>query len=560
MTANRNSLTSSASAQTHTSLPPSISFESPGRATRLVHEARWIAGPGLLYALAVLAGAALLHPYFAQTWDVKTFIDAGRAIASSQWAALYSLSRAEQTWPYAYPPLHALLVAPFVALSGWIPDWLLVRVAPLLFDLGLGILLYRIVLEKTRAESWARLAFILWVINPVTWYDTAVQGHFEAEWLFCVVLAYWLAETRRGIILPSLALAVAFLIKQNAILFCIPYWMLLLSGGEPAPGGRRLWSVLLSGATFALPVVLVSLPFLLYSNDYWFMNVQYLAEAPLQTQSWLVALAQILGSNFFILRYSNLVLLVSGLLISVFAIRRGVSLWVTALLIVLAFFLLSKKVMGYYYTMLLPFALVELIPARRTGVLIGLVGASAWVSLSPYFASWTVQGHWWLYALLGAANSVGWLVLFVWLWRNSSREMTRRKAGSRPASAGDAAVRLDEGKVRALAWLGPALLNAAFAAALVQPLINNPISPIRAPLVPETLQFNAVFALAIFAALCLAGWLVLVRVSRPVAPARALPRWVYAFGIFVAPLYFLTFALTKESTAVVEMVLKMVGL
>ncbi|MBI4670316.1 MAG: hypothetical protein HY741_01435, partial [Chloroflexi bacterium] len=168
----------------------------------LRQEARWLGGIALLYFLLVVTTVLALHAYFSQTWDVVTFVNAGKSALSSDWAGLYAQSRADRYWPYAYPPLHAFVVAPFVAAAGTAPEWLMVRVPPLLFDVALGVLLYIIVAHKTRAQNLARLVMLVWLFNPVTWYDTAVQGHFEAEWLFFVVLAYYLtpspSPTRRG--------------------------------------------------------------------------------------------------------------------------------------------------------------------------------------------------------------------------------------------------------------------------------------------------------------------------------------------------------------------------
>lgn len=513
--------------------------------TSLVRDVRWIASASFAYLIAVIAAVLALNPYFSQTWDAVTFVNAGRALTTPAWAGLYELSRAERFWPYAYPPLHALVTAPFVALGAGFPDWLLVRVPPIIADIGVALLVYLIVANRTGEKKWGRLAFAVWLFNPVTFYDTAVQGHFEAEWLFFVVLAYWLAETRRGILFPSLALAAAFLFKQTAILFAIPYWFWLLKPGPERDLRSRLLKTAGSLALFAVPVILISLPFLLYSNDYFYMNVQYVADVPLQTQSWLVALSGVFGENFFLLNWSGALVFAAALLLSGFAIRRGASLWLTAVLICLVFFLLSKKVVGYYYAMLIPFALVELIPARRFGLLALMVVATAWIALSPYFASWADPAHWWVYALFGILNSILWLVLLVRLLFGA--QSGTGEFGTSPSAA------------RTLAFVSCDLFFISVGAALVQPFVNNPSSPIRAPLIPAGLESNATLAFLalcalVAAALAVANWL-----SRTIAPDGKIPRAAFALVLLFVPLYFLTFTLTKESTAVVELVLRSWG-
>lgn len=510
----------------------------------LLQDARWLAGTAFVYAALVVVSVLTLHPYFSQTWDAVTFVNAGKSIGSPDWAGLYALSRADRTWPYAYPPFHAFVVAPFLAFAGMFPEWLVVRIPPLVFDIASGGLLYAVAAQKTRAKNLARLAMLVWLFNPVTWYDTAVQGHFEAEWLFFVVLAYFWAETKRGWILPTLSLAAAFLFKQNAILFALPFWAMLFFNSEKS-FARRIVTLGASFAVFAIPVLLVSLPFLLYSNDYWFMNVQYVAQVPLQTQSWLVGLAGIFSPDNLLLGASSMLTFVAAGLISFLGARRGMSLWLMALLIVLSFFLLSKKVVGYYYVMILPFAIVTLISTKHFRLLTLIVAAISFIFVSPYFASWAKQMHWWVYALLGVANSALWLGMMVWLWRNGEKE--KEIAPESPPQG-----------MRESGLLAVALFGSAVAAAFVQPWVNSQASPIRAPIVADASQ--ALTAFAVFAALVLLAIVAAHFFSRTVALTPRLPAAIYALVVILAPLYFLTFTLTKESTALLEFILKTRGL
>ncbi len=516
--------------------------DSRSQAILLMGDLKWIAGATFVYLFLVVVTVFTLHPYFSQTWDVVTFVDAGKSALSPEWAALYTQSRADQYWPYAYPPLHAFVVAPFVELAGFVPDWLMVRVPPLVFDIALGILLYAIVARKTENKNLARLVMLVYLLNPVTWYDTAVQGHFEAEWLFFVVLSNFLFETRRGWILPTLALAIAFLFKQNAILFALPLWTQMFFGSNEKNFVRRSLSVLASLILFTILIFLVSLPFLLSSNDYWYMNVQYVADVPLQTQSWLVALANGFGADNLFLRASSILTFVAAALISIFAARRGMSLWLTATLIVLAFFLLSKKVVGYYYVMILPFALITLIPTKHFSVLSLIVLAISFISLSPYFASWADQTHGWLYAALGILNSALWLGIFIWLWREHPLAIQFAQ------------------NTRTLAFISLALFLCAVAAALLQPFISSATSPIRAPLIANGFESQAVFAVLAFSFLVSLALLAAHFFSRSIARTSQIPTGAYALVVLLAPLYFLTFTLTKESTVALETLLRTIGL
>ncbi len=516
--------------------------ESGSQAIVLTRDLRWVVSAALFYFVVVIITVFTLNAYFSQTWDATTFVGAGKTVFSPEWNALYAQSRADNYWPYAYPPLHAFVVAPFVALAGTLPDFLMVRVPPLLFDIALGVLLYVIVARKTANKNYARLAMFVWLLNPVTWYDTAVQGHFEAEWLFFVVVGYFLLESRRGWILPTLALAVAFLFKQNAILFALPFWAQLLFGGEPKSPAQRIFSLFASLALFAVPIALVSLPFLLSSNDYWYMNVQYVADVPLQTQSWLVALAGLFGNENLFLRASSVLTLVAAALISVLGARRKMSLWLIGTLLVLAFFLLSKKVVGYYYVMILPFAIVTLVPTKHFRLLSLTVVAISFISLSPYFASWANQDHVWWYSALGILNSALWLGIIVWLWREHPLAISFAQ------------------NARTTAFLSLALFFSAGAAALLQPFINSQASPIRAPLVANGMESQVILALLGFSFLVSFSIFAANFFTRNIARAIPLSVSTYALVVLLVPPYFLTFTLTKESTAAFESVIKNLGL
>lgn len=516
--------------------------DSGSQALLLTRDWKWLAGAGVAYALLVVLAVLTLNAYFSQTWDAVTFVKAGQSVLSPAWTMLYAQSRADQYWPYAYPPLHAFLVAPFVAAAGVLPDWLMVRVPPMLFDIGLGVLLYAIVARKSENKNLARVAMVVWLLNPVTFYDTAVQGHFEAEWLFFIALAYFLYESKRGWLLPTLSLSVAFLFKQNAILFAMPLLAEMFFAERELPWTRRAVAVLRSMVVYAIPILVVSLPFLLASNDYWYMNVQYVADVPLQTQSWLVALANLLGPDNLILRLSSILTLVAAFLISILAARNKMGGWLAAFLIVLSFFLLSKKVVGYYYVMILPFALVTLVPAKRFRLLSFILLAISFISLAPYFASWANQDHGWIYGLWGIVNSLVWLGMFVWLWREHPLAIQFAQNARTPV------------------FISIALFLAAVSAAALQPFVASVSSPIRAPLIASGFELQALWVFVGFAVLVAVALVVANLFTRAIARAPQIPWGAYALVVLLTPLFFLTFTLTKESTAALEAALKLVGL
>ena len=48
--------------------------------------------------------------------------------------------------------------------------------------------------------------------------------------------------------------------------------------------------------------------------------------------------------------------------------------------------------MGYYYVMLFPFLIVEVLPKRRFDLALVSLIVTTWISLSPYYAAWDEPG------------------------------------------------------------------------------------------------------------------------------------------------------------------------
>lgn len=170
-----------------------------------------------------------------------------------------------------------------------------------------------------------------------------------------------------------------------------------------------------------------------------------------------------------------------------------------------------------------------------------MVIAVSFISLSPYFASWTEQRHWWVYGLLGVLISVLWLGILLWLW------------GEHPLAVAFAQ------NARVPVFISLALIVSATAAALVQPMINSQTSPIRAPLISPGWESQGVLLLFGFLALVGVAIGAALIFSRTIARIRPIPAGAYAVVVLLGLVYFLVFTLTKESTAALELALKLIG-
>lgn len=556
---------------------------------------RFFVAAGALYLLLVCALTLTISPYFSLGWDVKTFIAAGRSffdVAHGPFS-LYQESRAVFYWPYAYPPLHALLVAPFLLAQSalpFLPESVLVRLPVALFDLALAWLLAHGVTRASARPEVGRLAALLWLFNPVTLYHTAVQAHFESEWVLLVLLAYACGTGLSGaraarpagalgagapprslgdsqpqggsshstgaysrVLVPSLLLAAAILVKQIAVLYALPYWLWLWLAGR-----RR--EALGSGAVVAVVVGLVCLPFALHSGDFSYMVTTYVAQMPVQTQSglvWILLLKEYLTSpvtsSFVLITYALPIVALLAALVSAWGLREAGraaprdgdafgGLCRVGLLVTLVFFLFSPKVMAYYYAILIPFLLLVLLPRERYGLLALCFGVLSWILLSPYYASWAQPAHLWLYGVLGTLNSL----FFVWLFAQAWQEPARQSDVGGSAAGGRWWRRLPRaGSPGALAAAVAGLSLAFVLPVLVQPVHVVPIIAGR-----QDLSELLAALVLLFAALVLT--LPVVSLLRRVVGAAPL-RWALLSAALYFPFTFMQFYVTRESTRVLEL-------
>ena len=506
----------------------------------------------LLYGGVTLVMLFTLDPFWAANWDVQIITDATRSL----WDGgspfdLYEQSRAKWPWPFPYPPHAALLLVPFIGLAdllvGSSVDYgplvlIAIRVPPLLAEVAIAALLHRI-LSRLTGERWiARLGAALWLFNPVLFYHTAVQGHQESTWMLPVLLAFerlqWRGLADTGIV--NLLLVVAISLKQSAAIYAMPYlaWLLV----------ARRWRALAGfSALFALIFGLVSLPWWLYSPDFQALVFEEVRRMPVQVQSWqLWALAvepfrlSQTETTFPTIRLATPLILLAAAAIGTWMRRAGRSWYAIGLAATLCFFLVSQKVMGYHYPMVLPWLILFALGAQRfrllTAGLIGLV----WILFSPYFAPWADPAHLTAYALLGTINSLA----FLWLLVEAIRGRETPRQG--PIQAAES-----------VQWT--ALLALCVVVATVA-------QPLRAPLATALAAQEPMLRVAAFLLLMALLALLILLLLRPLLnralralavphSVAAVPRWRPALllGLLIfLPLSFTWLTMTAELTAVLE--------
>ncbi|HYN86889.1 MAG TPA: hypothetical protein VER55_00095, partial [Ardenticatenaceae bacterium] len=299
----------------------------------------FLSGLSLLYLAVTVVVVFAVDRFWSANWDVEIFLGAARSFYDGgSLFDLYEKSVAVFYWPYPYPPLYALLLVPGV----WIADraavlavapWaslLAVRLPPLLADLGIALLLYRIVLDRT-AERWlARLAAAAWLFTPILFYQTAIQAHQESVWLLPALAAYTLLDRNRApggaggapaavvpFWQPALLLTLAICLKQSAVIYAVPFGLFLL-------WQRRWRDLAIFAGIFLLLFGGLALPFALHSADFAYMVFEDVRNMPVQTQSWVVWLLSLTEylveptrSTFPLVRHASFVTLAAAVLLSV---------------------------------------------------------------------------------------------------------------------------------------------------------------------------------------------------------------------------------------------------
>ncbi len=395
----------------------------------------------MVYVLVSVGLMAALEREWVANIDVQTFLTAARTF----WDGgspfdLYAVSRATSPWPFAYPPLFAMVIAPFVALADALfglsnealPALIAMRIPLWIADIAIAVVMCHVVQKQTATVWLGWVAALLWLFSPILFYHTTIQAHVETLWLLPVLLAYkHITAGRRDwrvMVLFGLAIAV----KQTAVLFALPFGLLLLA--------ERQWrGVLLFPLILVAMFGAVSLPFFLYSDDYRYMITEFVAQMPVQVQSWQVwslafedyRLDQV-RTTFPTVHYVLYITVGITLVLSIIGLVQRRSWYTLGLMVALGFFLTAHKAIGYHYPILLLWLILYGFTERQYPVLTFALGWTTWVLVSPYYANWVDPAHLGVYALLGTLNSLYYLYLLINLVRtpNDAELPTTRTSAS----------------------------------------------------------------------------------------------------------------------------------
>jgi dolichyl-phosphate-mannose-protein mannosyltransferase len=258
---------------------------------------RWLRSRerGYLAALLVVALAVRLPltPYHGFFFDVQFYINWGR-LAGAHFFDFYSYG-ASIVPPHSYPnypPLAVYTYALICAVYPWVAHVLhvplsydfhasplldaLIKIPPVLADLGLTALLYAVA-RRVTSPGWALVAAASYAFAPVVLFDGALWGQTDGVAALGLVAALALALRRDPLasVGSGVVLALAILFKPQPVFF-VPLLLVYLwrwSGWRDA--ARALAGLAGAGALLSLPYLLPPRPQILV----FIANVQAVGKA-----------------------------------------------------------------------------------------------------------------------------------------------------------------------------------------------------------------------------------------------------------------------------------------
>ncbi len=238
---------------------------------------------------------------------------------------------------------------------------LVLKLPYLPFDLGVGLLLYKL-FEKPKNKL---LAFTFWMFNPVNLYATYMMGQFDVIPTFLTILALYLAVKKEKLFFAALLLGLGASFKIFPFLFLIPLALMK---------GKWLDRIKIVGIG-ALTYIAIILPFI---NSHGFRATALLAG---QTTKSLYAALPISGGEAIIL--FPLFILFSYILF--FYTKAKLSdLWQRFFIVILIFFILTHT-HPQWFVWLTPFLIIDLIKSRLKHWPLVLIALIIWLGQVTFF-------------------------------------------------------------------------------------------------------------------------------------------------------------------------------
>jgi Gpi18-like mannosyltransferase len=160
---------------------------------------------------------------------------------------------------YLYPPLWIYTVGILGSTPSWLPGLVLFT-----FNAATGVLVYKIVNRLTDDDTRAKIAMMIYMLNPLTLFYGAFMWLNPTPFVFFMTLSFYLALTQREEY-AIVAIAIATLYKQFAVVFFPILVILFIKRKANLRIKGKLVVFLKHTAIYVGLVGLVSLPYLIVS-------------------------------------------------------------------------------------------------------------------------------------------------------------------------------------------------------------------------------------------------------------------------------------------------------
>lgn len=130
----------------------------------------------------------------------------------------------------------------------------LLKLPAILADFGIALLIYKLVTRNTQQAERGIFAAVLWLFNPVVWYNSAIWGQYDAVINFFALLSFYLLLSKK-LVFSFLFLVLSLYIKASLIIF-VPVWLIVAFRQK-----YKFSQYLIATSCSLITIVLLSFPF-----------------------------------------------------------------------------------------------------------------------------------------------------------------------------------------------------------------------------------------------------------------------------------------------------------
>jgi Gpi18-like mannosyltransferase len=175
-------------------------------------------------------------------------------------------------WQHKYitAQLHNLIRFPPAAFIIYFYKYgqvLLYKLLPILADLGLGIIIYKLVLKFTKSAGRALAALAFFVLNPVTIFISGAWGQTDSLVAFFGLLAFVVLSQKKFILSLFLFFVSMYLKPSWGIL--IPFYLWCLYLKKPSLKSILLGAILVLVSIFVLSVPFAEKGVIIFTKQMW---------------------------------------------------------------------------------------------------------------------------------------------------------------------------------------------------------------------------------------------------------------------------------------------------